>query len=67
MRGFSLNRYRPMVVILENLFDSPDYVEYMKGCGYSLWSKLPPNDIYVRDQSQIANAWGAVKRRLKLA
>ncbi|MDL2410614.1 FkbM family methyltransferase [Rhizobium calliandrae] len=64
MRGFSLSRYRPKVVILENLFDSSEYVEYMKEQGYSLWSKLPPNDIYVRDKP--ANAWGALKRRLRL-
>ncbi|MBB3149462.1 FkbM family methyltransferase [Phyllobacterium trifolii] len=67
MRGFNLSRYQPKVVILENLFDSQDYVEYMKEQGYSLWSKLPPNDIYVRDQSYILSAWQTLKRKLKLA
>ncbi len=67
MRGFSLSRYRPKVVILENLFDSQDYVEYMKGQGYKLWSKLPPNDIYVRNQPFISKAWQKLKRTLNLA
>lgn len=67
MRGFDLGRYSPKVVILEKNFDSSDYVEYMKQRGYRLWSKLPPNDIFVRDEQGVQSAWDALKRKLKLA
>jgi FkbM family methyltransferase len=51
MRGFDLGRYRPKVVILENLFASEDYVRYMRDRGYSLWARLEPNDLYVREET----------------
>lgn len=63
MRGFDLDRYCPKVVILENLFDSSDYVDYMKERGYRLWTKLPPNDVYVRGEG-ITGAWTFLKRKL---
>ena len=49
MRGFSLDRYRPKVVILENNFDTPDYLPYMSARGYRHWRHLAPNDIFVAD------------------
>jgi FkbM family methyltransferase len=47
MRGFSLEKYRPRVVILENLFLKDEYVDYMRERGYILWKRLEPNDIYI--------------------
>lgn len=48
MRGLSIKKYCPKVVILENLFDKEEYVDFMKSHGYILWNRLNPNDIYVR-------------------
>lgn len=45
MRG--LTRFQPKTIILENLFLSNDYVEFMRERGYALWRRYPPNDIYV--------------------
>jgi FkbM family methyltransferase len=45
MRG--LTHYRPDVVIMENNFDSAEYVAFMTARGYRRWRRLEPNDIYV--------------------
>jgi hypothetical protein len=48
MRGLSLKKYRPKIVILENLFKDARYVAFMQTFGYVLWRHLEPNDVYVR-------------------
>lgn len=47
LRGLSLEKFNPSVVILENLFNKEEYVEFMKKAGYAMWSRLEPNDVYV--------------------
>jgi FkbM family methyltransferase len=51
LRG--LTRYRPKVVILENLFADPGYVEFMSARSYKRWRRVGPNDIYVIRQSRL--------------
>lgn len=48
MRGLSLERYRPKIVILESVFNDPEYVPFMHERGYTLWRRLEPDDVYVR-------------------
>jgi FkbM family methyltransferase len=48
MRGLTLERYLPRVVILENLFNDPEYVAFMGARGYERWRRLEPNEVYVR-------------------
>lgn len=48
MRGLTLDRYRPKVVILENLFKDQGYTEFMQARDYRLWRRVEPNDIYVK-------------------
>jgi FkbM family methyltransferase len=48
MRGLSVDRYRPKVVILENLFDELGHVSFMSQRGYKRWRRLEPNDVYIR-------------------
>jgi FkbM family methyltransferase len=48
MRGISVARYRPGVVILENLFNDSEYLTYMNEQGYDRWQQIFPNDVYVR-------------------
>jgi len=50
LSGLDISRYRPRVMIIENLFNSEEYRSYMKSVGYSLWKCIPPNDIYVRNK-----------------
>ncbi|WP_020175432.1 FkbM family methyltransferase [Methyloferula stellata] len=47
MRGLSVSKYSPRVIILENLFKKDDYTAYMQSIGYTLWRHLEPNDVYV--------------------
>ncbi len=48
MRGLSLARYQPKIVILENLHKSLSYRWFMWRQGYTRWKRLKPNEIYVR-------------------
>lgn len=47
LRGLSLEKYRPKVAILENVFRNPEYTAYMQSRGYELWKSIEPNEIYV--------------------
>jgi FkbM family methyltransferase len=51
LRG--LTRYRPKVVILENLFEDPEYVDFMSVRRYRRWRRVEHNDIYVTRQSRL--------------
>lgn len=57
MRGLSLHRYRPEVVILENLHGAGEYRKYMRERGYGRWRRLKPNEVYVRREG----VWGWVR------
>jgi FkbM family methyltransferase len=48
LSGFSLELHRPKLLIVENLFLDPTYVDYFAQRGYKLWKRLEPNDIFVR-------------------
>lgn len=49
LHGFSLEKYQPDVVVMENLFDSPSYRAYMRSRGYKIWKQESLNDVYVRE------------------
>jgi FkbM family methyltransferase len=53
LAGFDLARYRPVCVVLENLFADRKYLNYMKQFGYRRWRVLPPNDIYVAPDCRV--------------
>lgn len=55
MRGLTVERYRPKVVILENLFNDAEYVAFMGARGYERWCRLEPNDVYVRHRHDRAS------------
>lgn len=52
MRGFNIAHYRPKIVILENVFDEPEYRDYMVARGYLHWKTIAPNEIYARPLPQ---------------
>ena len=56
--GLNMPRYRPRVMIIENLFDDKKYRSYMKNLDYVLWRTLPPNEVYVsRDFAMSGSHW----------
>ena len=48
LRGLSMQRYTPKVVVVENLLNLKEYRRFMTARGYPLWKRIPPNDVYVR-------------------
>jgi len=50
LRGLDMGKYRPRVMIIENLFNGTDYRVFMKNINYILWNRLPPNDVYVSSE-----------------
>jgi FkbM family methyltransferase len=47
LQGFSLDRYRPSVLIIENVLDEAAYHQALAARGYKRWMHVPPNDVYV--------------------
>lgn len=50
LKGFDIGRYSPKVMVIENLFDSPNYREFVRGKGYVLWKRVGLNEIYVLER-----------------
>jgi FkbM family methyltransferase len=48
LRGLDFARFRPKVVILENLFYTASYRQFMTKQGYTLWRLIAPNEVWVR-------------------
>lgn len=48
LRGLSMDRYKPKVVILENLFDDEGFRSFMAERGYWVSGKVDYNEVYVR-------------------
>ncbi len=48
VKGFSLVKYSPEVIILENLHKSLSYRTFMWKHGYRRWKRLKPNEIYIK-------------------
>lgn len=50
LRGLSFPRFKPKVLIVENLFSDQTYRNFMATHGYRLWRVLSPNEVYVRNE-----------------
>ena len=48
LSGFDFTRYRPKVLMADNLFFELAYNTATRNRGYVLWHRLGPNDVYVR-------------------
>lgn len=48
LRGLSLERYRPRVLLVENVFEDERYRLALDERGYRLWRHIRPNDVYTR-------------------
>jgi FkbM family methyltransferase len=47
LNGLNFEKFKPTVLIIENVFDDDRYREYMRAKGYELWRYIDPNDVYV--------------------
>lgn len=45
--GLDMAKFKPRVLIIENLFAERRYRTYMQSKGYELWRHIEPNDVYV--------------------
>jgi FkbM family methyltransferase len=52
LAGFDFRKYRPKVLVVENLFNDPAYRARINEYGYRLWRFVAPNDVYV-----VREAW----------
>ena len=48
LKGLTFERFRPKVLVVENLFSERSYRVYMRAKGYALWKTIKPNEVYVR-------------------
>ncbi len=51
MNGFNTNKFKPKVILLENLLHLPTYEEYMKSIGYVLDKKIHYNYIFIKNEN----------------
>lgn len=47
LAGLDFAKYRPRVLIIENLFNDPAYRTQINTYGYLLWRTVPPNDVFI--------------------
>ena len=64
LAGLNTAKYRPKVMIIENLLQDSKYRSYMEGLSYLLWGTIAPNDIYVSKEFMMKSAPGSVTYRL---
>jgi FkbM family methyltransferase len=48
LSGLDFAKYRPKILIIENLFLAGSYRKFFRERGYHLWRYEAPNDVYVR-------------------
>lgn len=51
MQGFNTDKYKPKIILLENLHNNYKYREYMESIGYILDSTVAYNQIYKRNKN----------------
>ncbi len=49
LAGLNSDVTGPKVMIVENLFDEQRYVDAICNRGYSLWRRIAPNDVFIRN------------------
>lgn len=47
LSGLSLERYKPSVIVIENLMNDARYASYMNLHGYRIFLSMSPNEIYI--------------------
>jgi FkbM family methyltransferase len=58
LEGLNFERYKPRVMVIENLFRDKKYRAYMRARGYRLWRCVRPNDIYTNESVGFTERYG---------
>jgi FkbM family methyltransferase len=58
LNGLDFSKYKPRVMVIENLFRDKKYRAYMRTNGYKLWRCVRPNDIYTIDAVGFWESYG---------
>jgi FkbM family methyltransferase len=58
LNGLDFQKYKPRVMVIENLFRDRKYRAYMRAKGYNLWRCVRPNDIYTSDSVGFWESYG---------
>ncbi len=63
LASLNFGKFRPKVLIVENLFQEDKYRLFMRERGYTLWRSVHPNEIYVLKDMLSASEWlyGAIQ------
>lgn len=66
LNGLAFDRYRPTVLIVENLLNDRTYRRSLNERGYALWRRSAPNDVYVARAhlSRLERAVARVRERV---
>jgi FkbM family methyltransferase len=62
--GLDMAKYRPRVVIVENLFKDRTYRAFLRRRDYVLWRRIYPNEVYV-DRELIKSGWARWRLNLE--
>jgi FkbM family methyltransferase len=66
LAGLNFRKYRPRVLVIENLFNDETYWDFMQQKGYMLWRNLSPNDVYTSEPIGAFERCRSMAYRLKL-
>lgn len=66
LKGLSFERFKPSVLVIENLFSERSYRDFMRSKGYTLWRILAPNEVYARSDllAPVERAVGMVQETI---
>ncbi len=56
--GLDFQKYKPRVLVIENMFRARKYRKYMRARGYKLWRCIRPNDIYTSEPVGFRERYG---------
>lgn len=61
LNGLNISKYKPRVMIIENLFNEKKYRIHMRHLNYILWKRVAPNDVYVDKEffPNVIQRWAA--------
>jgi len=66
MRGFNVNKYQPKIILLENVAQSKEYVDYMQNIGYELDKSIEYNYIFKKINNISMDTFGNVIDKLTI-
>jgi FkbM family methyltransferase len=66
MRGFDVNKYKPNIILLENVAHSKEYIDYMQNIGYQLDKVIEYNYIFKKINNYLMDTFGNIVDKLTI-